>query len=71
MTCGNTEYVTKDPQEYFAESYEDFVLNASSLRKSRPLTFAYISKCLDDVRSNSDEYWQNMRNSYKEILDWK
>ena len=71
VTCGNTEYVTKDPQEYFAESYEDFVLNASSLRKSRPLTFAYISKCLDDVRSNSDEYWQNMRNSYKEILDWK
>lgn len=71
VTCDNKEYVTKDPQEYFAESYEDYALNTSLLRKNRPMTFAYISKCIDEVRGDSDEYWQNMRDSYRKMLDWK
>ena len=70
VTCSNRDYVAKDAQEYFAESYSDFVLNKLSLQKSRPKTAAYIQQCLDEIRSNTDIYWQDMRSSYRKELDW-
>ena len=68
--CDNEDYVTQDPQEYFAESYEDFVLDHSLLKNKRPLTYAYINKSLDEVRNTPDDWWESVRSSYRISLNW-
>ena len=47
----NTNYVTQNASEYFAESFKDYTLNASALQKSRPKTYQAIVSALSNVTS--------------------
>lgn len=40
----NKEYIISTNDEYFAESYRDYVENPSKLKKERPKTYTYINK---------------------------
>ena len=42
----NYEYVTKDPQEYFAESFAEYMTNPDRLRDNTPMTYDYIEHVL-------------------------
>lgn len=42
----NYEYVTKDPQEYFAESFAEYMTNPDRLRDNTPMTYEYIEHVL-------------------------
>lgn len=45
----NKAYVTQNSSEYFAESFKDFTLNPSALKKARPLTYAQIQKAVNTI----------------------
>lgn len=45
----NKAYVTKDNAEYYAESTKDYMLSGSSLKSSRPNTYAAIESSLNKV----------------------
>jgi hypothetical protein len=49
ITGYNASYFQSTPYEYFAESYEDYVLNREQLRTSRPKTYAAIQECLSKL----------------------
>ena len=42
----NYDYVTKDPQEYFAESFAEYMTNPDRLRDNTPMTYEYIEHVL-------------------------
>jgi hypothetical protein len=46
---GNVEYVTKNAQEYFAQSYRNYLENKSKLKAERPLTYAFIQKQIVNI----------------------
>lgn len=48
-TGTNTNYVTQNASEYFAESFKDYTLNPSALQKSRPKTYQAIVNALGNV----------------------
>ena len=48
----NKNYVTQNSSEYFAESYQDYVLNNSKLKQTRPKTYAAIKSSLDKVTTS-------------------
>ena len=62
----NKKYVTSTSDEYFAESYRDYVKQPSSLKKQRPKTYNYIKSITsaisqDDIDSMYQKYswaWQ-------------
>ncbi len=45
----NKAYVTQNAAEYFAESVRDYILNAGSLKSSRPETYAAVETALSKV----------------------
>lgn len=45
----NKSYVTSTNNEYFAESYKDYVKNPSKLKKDRPETYAYVKELADNI----------------------
>lgn len=61
-------YVTQNASEYFAESYRDYILSGSSLKKSRPKTYTYIRNAIQVVRNSPDRITK-IKNVYKAI--WK
>ncbi|MCF0110936.1 MAG: hypothetical protein HUJ58_03480 [Erysipelotrichaceae bacterium] len=48
-TASNKAYVCSSPAEYFAESYKDYVENATSLRNKRPRTFEYMERVVGNL----------------------
>lgn len=40
----NSYYITKNPQEYFAQAYRNYLESPGNLKAKRPLTYDYISK---------------------------
>ena len=42
----NYDYVTKDPQEYFAEAFAEYMTNPDRLRDNTPMTYEYIEHVL-------------------------
>jgi uncharacterized protein with beta-barrel porin domain len=55
FTGVNKAYVTQDSSEYFAESYKDYVLDASALKSSRPQTYEAIVAALAKVTDKQIE----------------
>ena len=45
----NKAYATQSSSEYFAESYKNYVLEGSKLKKERPQTYSYMSKVLGRI----------------------
>lgn len=45
----NKAYATQSSSEYFAESTKDYIVNGSSLRSTRPQTYAAVSAALDKL----------------------
>ena len=48
-TGANKTYVNQNAAEYFAEAYRDYCTAKSSLKSSRPQTYALVQKALDAV----------------------
>jgi hypothetical protein len=57
----NVGYVTKNAQEYFAQSYRNYLENQSKLKADRPLTYTFIQK---QIASISKEDITRMYNQY-------
>ncbi len=57
----NVAYVTKNAQEYFAQSYRNYLENKSQLKADRPLTYGFVQK---QVTSISKEDINRMYNKY-------
>jgi hypothetical protein len=55
FTGVNKSYVTQSSSEYFAESYKDYVLDASALKSSRPKTYESIVAALAKVTDKQIE----------------
>lgn len=49
VTSFNKAYVTQNSSEYFAESVKDFILNNSSLKSTRPQTYAAVESALNQI----------------------
>jgi hypothetical protein len=49
-TAANKDYVLQSPSEYFAESYRNYVEDATSLKKQRPKTYKAIVAALEKMR---------------------
>ena len=45
-------YVTQNTSEYFAESYRDYILSGSNLKKSRPKTYAYVKNAVQTIQNS-------------------
>lgn len=61
-------YVTQNASEYFAESYRDYILSGSNLKKSRPKTYAYVRNAVQTIQNSPDRITK-IKNVYKVI--WK
>lgn len=61
-------YVTQNASEYFAESYRDYVLSGSNLKKSMPKTYAYVRNAVQTIQNSPDRITK-IKNVYKVI--WK
>lgn len=61
-------YVTQNSSEYFAESFKDYTVNPSSLKSSRPQTYAAIVAALNKV---TDERNSKMLTTYTRLGIWK
>ena len=46
VACDNYEYVTSNPQEYFAEAFAEYMTNPDRLRDNTPMTYDYIEHVL-------------------------
>lgn len=46
VTAFNKAYVTQNSSEYFAESVKDYILNTSTLKSTRPQTYAAVESAL-------------------------
>lgn len=62
----NTNYVTQNASEYFAESFRDYTLNPSALASSRPKTYQAI---VDAVSKVTDQQINKIKTAYGPI--WK
>lgn len=65
-TRGNGDYVTSSAEEYFAESYQDYVENPTGLQSARPQTYAYIVNAVSKV---TDAKVSQLKQLYASI--WK
>lgn len=61
-------YVTQNASEYFAESYRDYILSGSNLKKRRPKTYAYVRNAVQTIQNSPDRITK-IKNVYKVI--WK
>lgn len=59
-------YVTQNASEYFAESYRDYILSGSNLKKSRPKTYAYVRNAVQTIQNSPDRITK-IKNVYKVI----
>ncbi len=48
-TRGNDSYVTSTAEEYFAESYQDYVENPTALKSARPQTYTYVANAVAKI----------------------
>ncbi len=62
----NTNYVTQNASEYFAESFRDYTLNPSALASSRPKTYQAMA---DAVSKVTDQQISKIKTAYGPI--WK
>ena len=51
-TGNNKAYVTQNSSEYFAESFRDYTLNPSALKKARPKTYDKIEEALQLINDD-------------------
>lgn len=51
-TGRNPSYVLKDSEEYFAESYRNYILDGDNLLKERPETYAFIESSVAKINAN-------------------
>lgn len=65
-TRGNGDYVTSSAEEYFAESYQDYVENPTGLQSARPQTYAYMVNAVSKV---TDAKVSQLKQLYASI--WK
>lgn len=63
----NKGYVTQNSSEYFAESFKDYTVNPSSLKSSRPQTYAAIVAALNKV---TDTQVSKMKATYTRLGIW-
>jgi len=50
-TGTNGAYITKNAQEYFAQSYRNYLENSGKLKAERPLTYAFVQKQISNISS--------------------
>lgn len=55
----NKVYVCQNSDEYMAESYRDYCLNKSTLKRQRPKTYNTITKLIKNVSGNA-KWWKKM-----------
>ncbi len=55
------KYVTKNCKEYFAQSFADYTIRTSALKKNRPDTYTYIKKQVETI---TGENIAAMRDAY-------
>lgn len=46
----NYEYAISCPEEYFAEAFAEYMTNPNRLLENTPLTYEYISNCINNIR---------------------
>jgi hypothetical protein len=59
-TGTNAAYITKNAQEYFAQSYRNYLENASKLKSERPETYAFIKAKVWSITSTDINRTYNM-----------
>lgn len=65
-TASNKSYVTKNAEEYFAESFKNYTLNPDELKQSRPKTYKAIAAAVSKI---TDDQVRRIQNVYGSI--WK
>ncbi|MDO4522096.1 MAG: hypothetical protein Q4B57_02995 [Eubacteriales bacterium] len=56
----NKEYVTSSAEEYFAESYQDYVENPAGLLAARPKTYEFIAAAVMKVTDAQADAYKNL-----------
>ncbi len=56
----NAAYITKNAQEYFAQSYRNYLENGSKLKSERPQTYTFIQKQVSNITSTDIKRTYNM-----------
>jgi hypothetical protein len=51
-TGTNATYITKNAQEYFAQSYRNYLESASKLKAERPETYAFVVSQVTSISSS-------------------
>lgn len=67
VTFYNKGYVTRNPHEYFADAYKDYVLHRSSLSSTRPATYKYVKAAVAKVNAMTSADFEKMHKAYDAI----
>lgn len=67
VTFYNKGYVTRNPHEYFADAYKDYVLHRSSLSSTRPATYKYVKAAVAKVNAMTSADFEKMHKMYDSI----
>lgn len=67
VTFYNKGYVTRNPHEYFADAYKDYVLHRSSLSSTRPATYKYVKAVVAKVNAMTSADFEKMHKAYDAI----
>jgi hypothetical protein len=59
-TGTNATYITKNAQEYFAQSYRNYLENATKLKAERPETYAFVKAQVSSISSTDINRTYNM-----------
>ena len=59
-TGTNATYITKNAQEYFAQSYRNYLENATKLKTERPETYAFVKAQISSITSTDINRTYNM-----------
>lgn len=64
VTFYNKGYVTRNPHEYFADAYKDYVLHRSSLSSTRPATYKYVKAAVAKVNAMTSVDFEKIHKMY-------
>lgn len=64
VTFYNKDYVTRNPREYFADAYKDYVLHRSSLSSTRPATYKYVKAAVAKVNAMTSVDFEKIHKMY-------
>lgn len=67
VTFFNKGYVTKNPQEYFADAYKDYVMHRSLLSSTRPETYRYVKAAVAKVNAMTSVDFEKMHKTYDSL----